>query len=71
MQPESQITTDELIAALRKDAEGSGAEHLAAQAEIDRLEAARKAASLPDAEIRAGLRGLREKLEGLWNRHRF
>ena len=48
-----QMTTDELIAALRKDAAGSGAEHLAAQAEIDRLEAARKAASLPDG-IRAG-----------------
>ncbi len=70
-QPEGQMTTDELIAALRKDAAGFGSERHAAQAEINRLEAARKAALLPDAEIRAGLRGVREKLEGLWNKVRL
>lgn len=60
-EPVGQMSNDELIAALRKDAAGSGAEHIEAQEEIDRLEAAAKAASMPNAEIRAGLRALWHK----------
>ena len=62
--PVGQMTNEELIVALRKDAAGSGAEHTATHKEIDRLEAAAKAASMPDAQIRAGLHALWHKLTG-------
>lgn len=67
------MSSDELIAALRKDMAATSAErdHQAheraeAEEEVAKLEAAAKAASMPHAEICAALHAIRQKFASLF-----